>query len=79
MFSFSSERLHFENSLILEEEEGFAIPDTERTEAIDDIQIVECEVCTRIQDTLDIEDSLREIVYIVHGGELFEEALFEFR
>lgn len=77
MFSFFPKWLSFEYSLILEEEEWLTIADTEWTESIDDIYILQSEVFSRIEYTLDIHHTLGEVVDIMHRCELGNESLLE--
>lgn len=78
MFPFASERTTFQDRLILEEEEGLAVADTEGSESIDDSDIFEREICLGIEDTFDVDSFLWEILDIMDGSELFEESSLQF-
>ena len=78
MFSLFAKGLGLEYGLILEEEYRLAITDTEWTESIDGIYVFQSEVSRRIEYTLDVHHTLREIVDIMHGRELGNESLLEF-
>ncbi len=77
VFPFFPEGTTFEDGLILEEEKGFTIADTKGTESIDDIDILESEICLGIEYTLDVDGFLRKILYIMDQSKFSIHHLFE--
>ncbi len=77
VFAFFSERVTFQNRLILEEEEGFAIPDTKWAKSVDSRYVFECEIRPSIEDTLDVDGFHREISDVMDQGEFSIHHLFE--
>ena len=63
---------------VLQYEERLAVPDTEWSESVDRIEVRDRDISCDIERTLDIQYSLREILYVMERGELLEEAFFEF-